>query len=90
MFPFQHLDFETTRSYILKVEATNTHIDKRFSANGPFSAITMVQVSVEDVDEPPQFSSMLYYAEVPEDADFGTILINISAQDPDTANSSIR
>lgn len=87
---FQHLDFETKRSYTLKVEAANTHTDKRFSANGPFSDITMVQVSIEDVDEPPQFSSMLYYAEVREDAEIGTVLITISARDPDAANNSVR
>lgn len=87
---FQRLDFETKRSYTLKVEAANTHIDKRFSANWPFSDITIVQVSVEDVDEPPQFSFTLYYAEVPEDAEIGTVLITISARDPDAANKSIR
>ncbi|XP_027032742.2 cadherin-20-like [Tachysurus fulvidraco] len=86
----QHLDFETKRSYTLKVEAANTHTDKRFSANGPFSDITMVQVGIEDVDEPPQFSSMLYYAEVREDAEIGTVLITISARDPDAANNSVR
>lgn len=72
------------------MEAANTHIDKRFSANAPFSDITTVQVSVEDVDEPPQFSSVLYYAEVPEDAEIGTVLITVTARDPDAANSSIR
>ncbi|KAB5555171.1 hypothetical protein PHYPO_G00030430 [Pangasianodon hypophthalmus] len=86
----QRLDFETKRSYTLKVEAANTHIDKRFSANGPFSDITTVQLSIEDVDEPPQFSSTLYYAEVREDAEIGTVLITISARDPDAANDSIR
>lgn len=90
MFLFQRLDFETTRSYTLKVEATNTHIDKRFSAKGLFSDITTVQVSVEDADEPPQFSSTLYYTEVPEDAEIGTVLITLSARDPDAANNSIR
>lgn len=88
--PFQRLDFEATRSYTLKLEAANTHVDKRFSAGGPFSDIATVQVSVEDVDEPPQFSSALYYAEVPEDAEIGTVLITISARDPDAANNSVR
>ncbi|KAG7325370.1 hypothetical protein KOW79_011686 [Hemibagrus wyckioides] len=86
----QRLDFETKRIYTLKVEAANTHTDKRFSANGPYSDITTVQVSVEDVDEPPQFSSTLYYAEVREDAKIGTALITISARDPDAANNSVR
>lgn len=87
---FQRLDFETKRIYTLKVEAANTHTDKRFSANGPYSDITTVQVSVEDVDEPPQFSSTLYYAEVREDAKIGTVLITVSARDPDAANNSVR
>ncbi|KAF5890570.1 cadherin-20, partial [Clarias magur] len=84
------LDFEKMRSYTLKAEAANTHVDKHFSANGPFSDIAVVQVSVEDVDEPPQFSSTLYYAEVREDAEIGTVLITVSAQDPDATNNSIR
>ncbi|KAM9462845.1 cadherin-20-like [Clarias gariepinus] len=86
----QHLDFEKKHSYTLKAEAANTHVDKRFSANGPFRDITVVQVSVEDVDEPPQFSSTLYYAEVREDAEVGTVVIAVSAQDPDVTNNSIR
>ncbi|KAK3528581.1 hypothetical protein QTP70_003751 [Hemibagrus guttatus] len=86
----QRLNFETKRIHILKVEAANTHTDKRFSANGPYSDITTVQVSIEDVDEPPQFSATLYYAEVREDAKIGTVLITISARDPDAANSSVR
>lgn len=89
-FLLQRLDFETTPSYTLKVEVVNTHIDRRYSANGPFSDIAMVQVSVEDVDEPPQFGFSLYYTEVPEDAGIGTVLITVSARDPDAANSSIR
>ncbi|XP_017338160.1 cadherin-20 [Ictalurus punctatus] len=86
----QRLDFETARSYTLKVEAANTHADKRFSANGPFSDVATVQVSVEDVDEPPQFSATLYYAEVREDSEIGSVVIAISARDPDAANNSVR
>ncbi|KAF4084592.1 hypothetical protein AMELA_G00107880 [Ameiurus melas] len=86
----QRLDFETARSYTLKVEAANTHADKRFSAKGPFIDVATVQVNVEDVDEPPQFSATLYYAEVREDAEIGSVPITISARDPDAANNSVR
>ncbi|KAI5102884.1 cadherin-7, partial [Silurus meridionalis] len=86
----QRLDYETAHSYAIKVEAANMHVDKRFSVNGPFSDITMVKVNIEDVDEPPQFGSTLYYAEVREDAEIGTALVTVSARDPDAANNSIR
>ncbi|TUD02858.1 Cadherin-20 [Bagarius yarrelli] len=86
----QRLDFETKQSYTLKVEAANTHTDTRFFANRLLSDITTMQVSVLDVDEPPQFSSALYYAEIREDAKIGTVLISVSARDPDAANSSVR
>uniref|UniRef100_A0A4W4FNJ7 Cadherin-20 n=1 Tax=Electrophorus electricus TaxID=8005 RepID=A0A4W4FNJ7_ELEEL len=85
-----HLDFERKRSYTLKVEGSNAHIDPRFINKGLFSDVTIVHVSVEDVDEPPEFEYPFYYVEVPEDAEIGTILTMISARDPDVANSSVR
>ncbi|XP_026883240.2 cadherin-20 [Electrophorus electricus] len=86
----KHLDFERKRSYTLKVEGSNAHIDPRFINKGLFSDVTIVHVSVEDVDEPPEFEYPFYYVEVPEDAEIGTILTMISARDPDVANSSVR
>ncbi|XP_023671902.1 cadherin-20-like [Paramormyrops kingsleyae] len=84
------LDFEARQSYTLRVEAANTQPDPRFLGLGPFSDVTSVRVSVEDVDEPPRFCAPFYYLEVPEDVEPGTELETLSAMDPDMANDSIR
>uniref|UniRef100_W5LG74 Cadherin-20 n=1 Tax=Astyanax mexicanus TaxID=7994 RepID=W5LG74_ASTMX len=84
------LDFETKHSYTLKVEGSNTHFDSRFKTKDPLSDVTTVHVSVEDVDEAPEFDSQFYYVEVPEDAEIGTVFKTVSARDPDTANNTIR
>ncbi|XP_041923724.1 LOW QUALITY PROTEIN: cadherin-20-like [Alosa sapidissima] len=84
------LDFESKRSYTLKVEGSNTHLDPRYLSKGPYRDITIVHVSIEDVDEPPEFRVPFYYVEVPEDAEIGTIFTSVSARDPDAANNSIR
>ena len=44
-----------------------------------------MHVSVEDVDEPPEFLMPFYYVEVPEDVEIGTIFTSVSARDPDRA-----
>ncbi|KAG9337514.1 hypothetical protein JZ751_028620 [Albula glossodonta] len=88
--PPQRLDFESKRSYTLKVEGANTHLDPRFLSRGPFSDVTIVHVSVEDVDEPPDFDSPFYFVEVPEDLEIGTVFKTVFARDPDVANNSIR
>ncbi|XP_018596471.1 cadherin-20-like [Scleropages formosus] len=86
----KRLDFESKRSYTLKIEGSNTHLDKRFAKHGPFSDTTIVHVSVEDVDEPPVFDAPAYFVEVAEDAEVGTVLKTAYARDPDVANNSIR
>ncbi|XP_023681027.1 cadherin-20 [Paramormyrops kingsleyae] len=86
----KRLDFETKRSHTLKVEGANTQLDPRFLSLGPFSDVTIVHISVEDVDEPPLFDAPAYFVEVPEDAEVGTALKMAYARDPDAANNSIR
>ncbi|KAG5849908.1 hypothetical protein ANANG_G00076670 [Anguilla anguilla] len=86
----KRLDFESKRSYTLKVEGANTHLDPRFLSRGPFSDVTIVHVSVEDVDEPPDFDAPSYLVEVPEDLEIGTVFKTVFARDPDVANNSIR
>ncbi|KAJ8393706.1 hypothetical protein AAFF_G00057590 [Aldrovandia affinis] len=86
----KRLDFESKRSYTLKVEGANTHVDPRFLSRGPFSDVTIVHVSVEDVDEPPEFTAPFYFVEVPEDLEVGAVFKTVFARDPDVANSSIR
>lgn len=50
----------------------------------------MVRVTVENVDEPPIFSSPLSKMVISEAAKVGTIIGTVSALDPDTTNSPIR
>ncbi|KAM4606306.1 cadherin-20-like [Polymixia lowei] len=84
------LNFEKKPSYTLKVEGANTHLDHAFRHRGPFQDVTIVHVSVEDVDEPPVFDSPAYYIELPEDAEIGTVVRTVSARDPDAANNTVR
>ncbi|CAB1452472.1 unnamed protein product [Pleuronectes platessa] len=84
------LDYETKSSFSLRVEATNRNIDSNFLTSGPFSDTTSVKVTVEDVNEPPVFSSPLSRMVISEDAKVGTSIGRVSAHDPDTSNSAIR
>ncbi|XP_072136064.1 cadherin-8-like [Mobula birostris] len=84
------LDFETKRSYTLKVEAGNTHIDPHFISKGPFKDTAAVKITVEDADEPPVFSSPAYFLEVREDTALGSVIGELQARDPDVIESSIR
>uniref|UniRef100_A0A667Z2R3 Cadherin 7 n=1 Tax=Myripristis murdjan TaxID=586833 RepID=A0A667Z2R3_9TELE len=84
------LDFETKGSFSLRIEATNRNIDSNFLSAGPFSDTASVKVTVEDVNEPPVFSTPLSKMVVSEDAKVGTSIGRVSAHDPDTSNSAIR
>ncbi|KAF3703816.1 Cadherin-20 F-cadherin MN-cadherin Precursor [Channa argus] len=84
------LNFENKLSYTLKVEGANTHLDPAFRHRGPFKDVTIVHVSVEDVDEPPVFDLPAYYIELPEDSEIGTMVKTVTARDPDAANNTVR
>ncbi|NXY08286.1 CADH7 protein, partial [Pteruthius melanotis] len=84
------LDFEAKTSYTLRIEAANMHVDPRFLSLGPFSDMTTVKIIVEDVDEPPVFTSRLYSMVVSEAAKVGTIIGTVAAHDPDASNSPVR
>ncbi|XP_064513581.1 cadherin-7 isoform X2 [Pseudopipra pipra] len=86
----KELDFEAKTSYTLRIEAANMHIDPRFLSLGPFSDMTTVKIIVEDVDEPPVFTSRLYSMVVSEAAKVGTIIGTVAAHDPDASNSPVR
>ncbi|XP_045152008.1 cadherin-7 [Echinops telfairi] len=86
----KELDFETKTSYTLRIEAANKDVDPRFLSLGPFSDMTTVKVIVEDVDEPPVFSSPLYPMEVSEATQVGNIIGTVAAHDPDSSNSPVR
>ncbi|XP_073438990.1 cadherin-8 isoform X1 [Dendrobates tinctorius] len=84
------LDFESKKSYILKVEAVNTHIDPHFISGVPFKDTATVKVTVEDADEPPVFSSPTYLLEVHENAAINGVIGQVTARDPDSISSPIR
>ncbi|XP_035866052.1 cadherin-7 isoform X2 [Phyllostomus discolor] len=84
------LDFEAKTSYTLRIEAANKDTDARFQSLGPFSDTTTVKIIVEDIDEPPVFSSPLYPMEVSEATQVGNIIGTVAAHDPDAANSPVR
>lgn len=84
------MDFETKSSFALRIEVTNRNIDSNFLSLGPFSDTTSVKVTVEDMNEPPIFSSPLSKMVVSEDARVGTSIGRVSAHDPDVTNSNIR
>ncbi|XP_036296686.1 cadherin-8 isoform X1 [Pipistrellus kuhlii] len=84
------LDFETKKSYTLKVEAANVHVDPRFSGRGPFKDTATVKIVVEDADEPPVFSSPTYLLEVHENAALNSVIGQVTARDPDITASPIR
>nr|XP_040131405.1 cadherin-7 [Ictidomys tridecemlineatus] len=86
----QELDFEAKTSYTLRIEAANKDADPRFLSLGPFSDTTTVKIIVEDVDEPPVFSSPLYPMEVSEATQVGNIIGTVAAHDPDSSNSPVR
>ncbi|NXI44874.1 CADH8 protein, partial [Galbula dea] len=84
------LDFETKKSYTLKVEAANVHIDPRFISGGPFKDTATVKIVVDDADEPPVFSSPAYLLEVHENAAINSVIGQVTAHDPDVSSSPIR
>ncbi|KAM6123649.1 cadherin-8 [Phoenicopterus ruber ruber] len=84
------LDFETKKSYTMKVEAANIHIDPRFISGGPFKDTATVKIVVEDADEPPVFSSPTYLLEVHENAAINSVIGQVTAHDPDVSSSPIR
>ena len=86
----QTLDYETKKSYIFKVEASNAQLDPRFLHLGPFKDSATVKVSVLDVDEPPVFTRPSYSMDVYEDTPPGTIIGSVTAHDLDASSSAVR
>ncbi|XP_029282680.1 cadherin-7-like [Cottoperca gobio] len=84
------LDFETKSSFMLRVEASNRYVETRFLTLSPFSDVVTVRLLVEDVDEPPVFSSSVIRMVISEAVAVGTDVGSVSAHDPDTTNSPVR
>lgn len=84
----QPLDFETKKSYTLKVEAANTRFEPKSS--GPFKDTATVKIVVEDSDEPPVFSKPTYILQVNENSPINTVIGIVTARDPDVTSSLVR
>lgn len=89
-FPLQRVDYENRSRYDIRVKGINSYIDERFLQDGPFEDTANLKISVEDVDEPPIFTSKEYAMEISEEAAAGSFVGAVSARDPDNANSPIR
>ena len=86
----QTLDYETKKSYIFKVEASNAQLDPRFLHLGPFKDSATVKVTVLDMEEPPVFTKPFYSVDVYEDTPPGTIIGSVTAHDLDASSSAVR
>ena len=69
------LDYETTTSYSLTVQAS--------SSGGAATATVPVTISVTNVDEAPGFGAASYAFSVAEDAALGTTIGTVTASDPE-------
>lgn len=90
LLSLQALDFEAKSSYMLRVEASNRYVDARYLSTGPFSDVATVHLLVQNVDEPPVFSSSVSRMVVSEAAPVGTDVGSVVAHDPDASNSPVR
>ncbi|XP_064780022.1 cadherin-8-like isoform X2 [Oncorhynchus masou masou] len=82
------LNFETKKSYTLKVEAANIRLDPNSGA--PFKDTATVKIAVEDSDEPPVFSKPTFVLQVDENAPINTVVGTVTARDPDVTGSLVR
>ncbi|XP_076011970.1 cadherin-8 isoform X1 [Genypterus blacodes] len=82
------LDFESKKTYTLKVEATNIVFEP--NGGGPFKDTATVKIVVEDSDEPPIFTKPVYLLEVNENAPVNTAIGTVNGRDPDASGSLVR
>ncbi len=83
----RRLDFETRESYRLSVDVS----DGGHSRSSCLRCSTTLQITVQDVDdEPPVFSNPAYSGDVIENAETGTTVLTVSAQDQDTPTLTYR
>ncbi|XP_038599301.1 protocadherin-15 [Tachyglossus aculeatus] len=83
------LDFETTKSYILRVQADSLEIVRNNFRVPSKSNTAKVFIEVEDAnDHPPVFEKNLYIGGVSEDARMFASVLKVKATDKDTGNYS--
>uniref|UniRef100_A0A4W5QPM1 Cadherin domain-containing protein n=1 Tax=Hucho hucho TaxID=62062 RepID=A0A4W5QPM1_9TELE len=76
----ESLDKETQEWYILEVEAED-------SRTPPTSAVAMVRVQVEDVNEAPEFKEETYEAKIFSIAPYKYPVVQVQGTDPDSGDS---
>ncbi|CAJ1062189.1 cadherin-17 [Xyrichtys novacula] len=76
------LDFETSPTYKLQIDARNPEPLMKGLEYGAEST-TFVSVSVTDVDEAPEFSLDILDVTVPENTTKGSVLLTVEAKDPE-------
>lgn len=78
----QALDFEAASVYNLVINATNPEpLVPGVQYNS--SSLTLLQVLVTDVEEPPVFLKTVYNGEVSEDVSVNTLVMTVKAYDPE-------
>lgn len=83
------LDFETSSSYNLKIDARNPEPLMKGLKYGSQSSAS-VHLTVTDVDEAPEFSLDVLDVTVPEDITKGTVLLKVEAKDPEGKDISFK
>ncbi|KAG7488683.1 hypothetical protein MATL_G00037750 [Megalops atlanticus] len=84
------LDYESMRRFVIDAEAFNDHVDTRFLSYSEFRDQTTLHIHVEDVDEPPVFTTQEYEWKIHENMPAGTTVGTVSARDSDAANNPVR
>ncbi|XP_036931558.1 cadherin-17 [Acanthopagrus latus] len=76
------LDFETSSTYNLKIDARNPEPLMKGLEYGSEST-AVFSISVTDIDEVPEFSSDVLEVTVPENTTKGSVLLTVEAKDPE-------
>lgn len=78
----QALDFESSQSYNLQIDARNPEPLMQGLEYGKQSTAS-VSVTVLDVDEPPQFDTDIQEVSIPENTAAKSVLLKVEAKDPE-------
>ncbi|XP_036377797.1 cadherin-7 [Megalops cyprinoides] len=84
------LDYESMRRFVIDAEAFNDNVDTRFLSYSEFRDQTTLHIRVEDVDEPPVFTTQKYEWKIHENLPAGTTVGAVSARDSDAAKNPVR
>uniref|UniRef100_A0A7N8XZ06 Cadherin 17, LI cadherin (liver-intestine) n=1 Tax=Mastacembelus armatus TaxID=205130 RepID=A0A7N8XZ06_9TELE len=83
------LDFESSPTYILQIDARNPEPLKK-GLKYDSKSTAFVSVSVTDVDEAPEFILDTLHVTVPENTSTGSVLLTVEAKDPEGKEISFK